>query len=616
MNSSKNSEIEISNSNSVQKDIVAYLSIINTHKIASLSHYDNLIQNTQVMEILKKFKYETSENEKTFLRGELFRLLNKKYSKLKELGIRQFHFHTQDGESLLRFHRPTKNGDELSNIRVSVKNANEQLEPFYGFEGGKVFPGFRYVFPIIYENDHLGSVEFSIPFDLIEEKLQLVLPKIGYQLHLDKNTSYSKVFSNYKDFFVPSPLIKNHYIESVKISDVEKKILNNEEITAIQTKLKPHIEDENIDMDANFSISLKDNNRGYRVSFINIMETNGKNTAHLVSYNRFSQLLTIEEKYLVFKVLIILATLIIFILVYIVYRQINKIVAKNKNIQQLLDYQDNLVVLTDGTNMTFANLKFFNFFGYENLSEFKKHHECVCEYFIRSDRFFHLGKVGDSENWVEAIRNLPESKRVVSILSHDFEVHLFSVSVNKFDNKMKIINFSDISQTMKNFIELEEKIIHDKLTGTLNREYFDKNFKTLLHKYHTEDAHLALGMIDIDNFKDVNDTYGHDVGDDVLVHFVKTIEKYSRDEDILIRWGGEEFIIILKVDSKDSLKKALEHIRKVIEIENFPTVGHKTCSIGGTIYVDGEQILQTIKRADIGVYNAKKYGKNRVVVEE
>ena len=155
-------------------------------------------------------------------------------------------------------------------------------------------------------------------------------------------------------------------------------------------------------------------------------------------------------------------------------------------------------------------------------------------------------------------------------------------------------------------------MIHDKLTGAFNREYFEQNYQSLLEKYRSTGHLLGIALLDIDHFKSVNDTYGHDVGDEVLKHFVSTVHKFSWVDDIFIRWGGEEFILIVKVLTKADLSKVLEHLRKVIEIQNFPTVGQKTCSIGGTLYQEGEDIEQTIKRADEALYKAKKMGRDRI----
>ena len=121
-------------------------------------------------------------------------------------------------------------------------------------------------------------------------------------------------------------------------------------------------------------------------------------------------------------------------------------------------------------------------------------------------------------------------------------------------------------------------------------------------------------MLDIDFFKKVNDTYGHDVGDSVLIELVQEIKHYSRKNDILIRWGGEEFLLMLQVESSYDLTKALEHIRTVISYHHFEHIDKLTCSIGGSLYNEREDISETIKRADISLYNAKESGRNKVVI--
>jgi diguanylate cyclase (GGDEF)-like protein/PAS domain S-box-containing protein len=285
-----------------------------------------------------------------------------------------------------------------------------------------------------------------------------------------------------------------------------------------------------------------------------------------------------------------------------------------QNLEKFIDTQDNIVILTDGEKIKFANKQFFNFLDFKSLKDFLLHHDCICELFIENNKFFHLGKIDSDQNWANEIQKLPNNKRVVSILGKDFIPHAFSVNINKFDEKTFIISFTDISDTMIENINLKNKVIHDPLTGAYNREYFEKNYRLLINRYHTTESKLAIALLDIDHFKLVNDNYGHDVGDEVLIHFVKTVQKFSRDEDIFIRWGGEEFVFILKVKSKEDLGKALEHLRKTIEMQEFPTIGQKTCSIGGTLYKSGEDIYTSIKRADEAVYEAKESGRNKVVI--
>ena len=95
---------------------------------------------------------------------------------------------------------------------------------------------------------------------------------------------------------------------------------------------------------------------------------------------------------------------------------------------------------------------------------------------------------------------------------------------------------------------------------------------------------------------------------------MQEISKFSRNEDIVVRWGGEEFLLILKVRSKSSLEKALENIRSMIESNNFEYINTLTCSIGGSLYIKDEKIEDTIKRADTALYYSKANGRNRVSI--
>lgn len=292
----------------------------------------------------------------------------------------------------------------------------------------------------------------------------------------------------------------------------------------------------------------------------------------------------------------------------------NKLEESYKNLEKLIETQNNIVILTNGKEIKFANQKFFNFLGFKNLTDFKEKHKCICEFFIENDRFFHLKKINEDEIWLDKILELEESKRVVCMKGKDSLEYLFSVWVNNFDDETKIVSFTDISQTILENIYLEEKILHDKLTNAYNREFFENNYKRFIDNCKINNTKLALAILDIDYFKDVNDRFGHDVGDLFLIEFVQVIQKYSRKNDILIRWGGEEFILILELDSSKDLEKILENLRNSIEFHNFQKVGNKTCSIGATIYKDDEDILKTIKRADESLYDAKNSGRNKVII--
>jgi len=600
---------------SLQMIEISYSSVLNTYKISAQKDMNYLLKNSAIMELLKEFKY-ASNSQKNLLRGRIYRQLYKQYNEMKKINIRQFHFHTHNGKSLLRFHKPHRSGDSLLRIRKSIRVANIDKEKISGFEGGKIYPGFRYVFPIFYNKEHLGSVEFSIAFESIEKELNEVLPLLGYQLIISKEESYDKVFEWHKDYFIKTALLANYYIENPKISFVTKKLQNSPIAKELECSIQKHREliDNQIKAGESFSIPLTMNQRGYMIHFLDIKNTENIHAGYIVAYSSFDELIDINNRYRVFFILLYTGIILIFFLTWIVSKQFQRLSFQTENLQHLLNEQENIVLLSSGERLTYANQKFFDFFNLENLDDFLEEYQCVCQKFIEDDRFFHLGKIKDTRDWVEVVRELPKSESIVAMMNQNQQIHLFSLSINLYQNDIYILSFSDISATMIEQMQLREKTLHDTLTHTYNREYFKQNIQQIIIDYTKSGNRLALCMLDIDFFKNVNDTYGHDIGDKVLIELVKMINKFSRRDDILIRWGGEEFIIILKIHSLDGLTLALENLRKSIAKHQFSIDKNITCSLGGSIYIQGETITSTIKRADKALYNAKDNGRNRVVI--
>ena len=293
-------------------------------------------------------------------------------------------------------------------------------------------------------------------------------------------------------------------------------------------------------------------------------------------------------------------------------------ITKEKKIQntleKLIDSQNSIICLSNGKQLTFANKKFYEFFQCNTIKEFQGQYNSISSLFIKNDRFFHLGKIKKDELWMEKIIDFPENERVVSLSDSNLNNHSFSLSSNKFDDDLYLISLTDISETVTEQIKLEEKTIRDKLTGAYNREFFENKYKSMISESKKLNKQLGIAILDIDFFKKINDNNGHEIGDYVLKELVQLINQVSREDDILIRWGGEEFILVLKVNSINGLFNALEHIREEIESHNFKNINKLTCSTGASLYNKNEEIEKTIKRADLLLYRAKEEGRNRVLV--
>ncbi|ODA44390.1 Response regulator/GGDEF domain protein [Thermodesulfovibrio sp. N1] len=152
----------------------------------------------------------------------------------------------------------------------------------------------------------------------------------------------------------------------------------------------------------------------------------------------------------------------------------------------------------------------------------------------------------------------------------------------------------------------------DPLTGLNNRIYLD----ILKLKIEKSKMKICIFMIDIDNFKRINDEYGHSVGDIVLKNVAKTLKSNIKGFDEVIRYGGEEFLVILYRCEINHIYNIAERLRKKvkqIKIPKYESI-NTTVSIGAYSYEPGEDIDEAIKKADIAMYQAKKAGKDRVSI--
>ena len=154
----------------------------------------------------------------------------------------------------------------------------------------------------------------------------------------------------------------------------------------------------------------------------------------------------------------------------------------------------------------------------------------------------------------------------------------------------------------------------DELTGLYNRRYFNERLPAAISAARRHDYPLSMVMVDIDHFKSVNDNYGHGEGDKILKLFAGLLLSMIRTEDIAVRWGGEEFIILLTHTACEAAAALAERIRIGFEQPSGSTLGIPlSASFGVVQLLDGENEDSFIRRADDAMYCAKKQGRNRVV---
>ena len=162
--------------------------------------------------------------------------------------------------------------------------------------------------------------------------------------------------------------------------------------------------------------------------------------------------------------------------------------------------------------------------------------------------------------------------------------------------------------------DLERLAATDHLTGAWNRIHLDRILGSELARSQTSHQPLTLILLDIDHFKRVNDTHGHAVGDVVLQELVAVVRGCTRAADLLFRWGGEEFVVLVPSAGYRHAGGVGEKLRRAVEGHAFPVAGRVTISLGVAEHAPGEDAAAWFQRLDAALYEAKRGGRNRVVV--
>ncbi|CAN7488304.1 GGDEF domain-containing protein [Pseudomonas sp. LjRoot71] len=164
--------------------------------------------------------------------------------------------------------------------------------------------------------------------------------------------------------------------------------------------------------------------------------------------------------------------------------------------------------------------------------------------------------------------------------------------------------------------QLQQLAIHDPLTGARNRRAMNEELKIAASTYRRHGNTYGVLIMDLDHFKRINDNYGHQAGDQVLVDFVELIKSSSRKEDRLFRFGGEEFLLLLPNTERAGLLAAAQHLQQQITQHLRGPGGAVTMSVGGAILRRDEHWEDMLQRADQRLYRAKSAGRNCIIIDD
>lgn len=184
-----------------------------------------------------------------------------------------------------------------------------------------------------------------------------------------------------------------------------------------------------------------------------------------------------------------------------------------------------------------------------------------------------------------------------------------------YDEDDNLVEYNTIYYDITNKKLLEILSRTDSLTKLYNRAYFDEVVSSITLHQRKAEIDFVLVIIDIDHFKSINDKYGHQMGDIALVEISTTLKSLLRDNDLIARWGGEEFIVMLKNVTIIEAEMIIEKLRYAVQERKIENTFNVTSSFGLTKYIVGEEVDSAFKRADDALYQAKKNGRNQAVVK-
>ncbi len=476
-------------------------------------------------------------------------------------------------------------GDNISKARKDLVEIVRTKKVSYTISSDKFDLSIKAIVPILKDGEVIGILEIISHFNSISKQMK--------KYDVDSVVVLDKKFNKYLKYPFTKLFIGEYYVA------------NFDAPLHLREHLKKH------DIKKHFNSPYLIDGKNIVIAY-ELKSLDGEVIGHYLIFKRIDDISTKDLDFFIFKwlalgilVIMIIAGIVNIAMFYLMRKQ--KIYYKN-----IINSAENIVLINDKKNILDVNRIFFKYFdSYNSLVEFKDEHECICDYFVEEEGYIKTDM--DGVGWVDYLvaNNSQTNKVKVNIFNKEY---YFSVSASMLSDETNhcSIVFSDITDQENYKKELEHLSITDTLTGIGNRRSFHQKIKEEIQRSKRYEHNLSIIMFDIDHFKKVNDTHGHNVGDEVLKEYSKLISSHIRDCDVFCRIGGEEFIVLLPHVTLSEARIIAEKLR--VEVESCKKVIPITMSFGVVEYIKGEEVEFIFKRVDDALYRAKGAGRNMVVV--
>lgn len=594
---------------------VAWQAVTTAHRTAMQAYFDSYIMQPEVLSILQAAQSE-DRSRQDIERVRLYRRLSPIYELFRQRDVRQLHFHTPDNRSFLRFHSPHNAGDSLVASRPSVVEVNRTLKPVFGFETGRVIIGFRNVFPIVWQGQHLGSVELSQPFEAVRKGLHDLDAAKDYLLLLKGSVLLPKLFDEHKKHYAPSLFSQEWLVEDPRreLSDsspplspasqqVYQQLKDNKAFHALLTAGKLG------------SVAVKCADRVFQVSLIPLHDTDGIPSAVMLTFVQAPELESLYASHRANLLAFTVMTLFGGTALYLFLSSMQTVLEQEQRLSLITsNIADGVYVIDEKGRITFVNQRASEIMGFTHdelqgkvAHDLFHRHAGGAQTPLDECPIYRVIQTGGRYDGEEQFASKNGGFLTVEVASQPM------LKGGRIVGSVTV--FRDISERKLLEEQLRLLSITDPLTGVYNRRFLQETLLKELYRAERHSEPLGLIMLDLDHFKQVNDRYGHDVGDQVLQHLVGLIQKRIRNSDCLARWGGEEFVLLVPHTALTAAVSLAEALMQDLRTSEVKGVGSVTASFGVVALRPGDTVESLTQRADSLMYAAKQAGRNCVRAE-
>jgi PAS domain S-box-containing protein len=259
-----------------------YSSTVNSYRLVSKTLYDEVLNSPEILNWLSLADQATLE-EQAIVRQKLYERLTPVFERLKKKNFKQINFYLPDTTNFLNMQRPDYFGDKLGDIRPSVKMVSQDHAYIEGFEEGKSFNGFMFVFPLVKDGQYLGSVETSVSFNTFRNEMSLIFP-LAYNFLIKKNVLSDMVFADEARNYFLSDLSRDYFYEKEADNIRRVDVISQELVSKINTKLKAGVYDL-MTKGEMFTKTATVDSMNFLVTFVPIKNIKGDQVAYMISYH-------------------------------------------------------------------------------------------------------------------------------------------------------------------------------------------------------------------------------------------------------------------------------------------------------------------------------------------